>query len=328
MNKSPEEILDAVAQWIDDKNLLSHFQDKVIERCKLVEKRRKQHEAKVKKLLGGKTWEDFRTEHAKKILADEKLSNKDVCPQKDWLYDYRSFRECDVIDGSDSEKEKQVEGWWPPAPESGILPPFMYGEYHVDGYKIDPKEELLAAYLILAGYHDNAEGDSLPLIITEEMCASPPGRDLTTFCNHSRKKRKVWEYDSCIGACQWCKPSYLKTAYYLVKTDIAKEMSAHSVQVSTDDGFPPPPTDKWISNKKTSVILGLSKGRVTQLCDEKELLSEGSGKDRKISRMSALIYKAKIEQEESEKKVMKLGEGAMADNEDVIKDRTQMDKLL
>ena len=93
-------ILEAVSGWTADENPLKHFQNKIIERCELVEKRLREHDAKVRSLLGGKSLAEFHIEHARQILTNEELRNPHQCSVEDWLYEQRSFRECDVIEDS------------------------------------------------------------------------------------------------------------------------------------------------------------------------------------------------------------------------------------
>lgn len=92
-------------------------------------------------------------------------------------------------------------------------------------------------------------------------------------------------------------------------------------------GKPKAAKDEHLTVTETHQRTGLSRSRITQLCNSSEIISKGKGRKRKVSLNSTLQYIAKIAETKREKKTTHLGETAIKDAADEARDKARMDKI-
>ena len=194
--------------------------------------------------------------------------------------------------------------------------------------RLTREQMLLAQYLLLAVCHDfHLFGERLP-IITQEFANADKEVALYQAYRSDAPGRMILDANE-----QHLEPALKDVQHDLkeqglapVKVNLEKQPLADQ-PAAQQGALYEAPKDELIPVKTAADLLGVTSGRVTQLCDdEKKLVFQGTGKARQISKLSVLLYKAEKESGKLKRRIDTVGRDGIRDAKELAADEQRMKK--
>ncbi|MBN1764125.1 MAG: helix-turn-helix domain-containing protein [Sedimentisphaerales bacterium] len=270
-------------------------------------------------------------------LSKQRVSHliKEIIDNLDW-----EWQEIYIKDASDNIVTVK-QGWAPKSKAVNIKREDIPWPYHfLGGNSREERGFLLrrdgyhlpAMYVLTALCHDHYEEDTEYRIITAEMAEVYPNIydlcptfDLADRCSELDKMAGFLSGENIEGLIK-----DLNRAWEEVQADLAKlqdDTSDINSEIVKSQGITQfYNTDDMLTVGEIARLCNKSSSRITQLCNMNKIKCTAKGRNRRVSRLSALTYFAEQDKQKNYKRALKVGYDEIRDTANIARDERKTNR--